>query len=291
MTGSSPMRIARSRQEARLWRAEAQARGLRTAFVPTMGALHDGHLSLVRLARQHADLVMASIFVNPTQFSASEDFSTYPRKEQRDLELLEAAGCAFTYCPPASEIYPPGDSTRVLVRDLSHMLEGEIRPHFFEGVATVVSRLFIHLTPDAAIFGEKDYQQLLVIRRMTTDLGLPLAIIGGETAREPDGLAMSSRNAYLTASERPKAGAVYRVMTECAERISSGDSIRETCERGRAALLDAGFAAVDYVEARRADTLAPFGSDAAPVGAPGRLLLAARLGQTRLIDNMAFQRR
>lgn len=283
--------VARTRAEARAWSADARRRGVRTAFVPTMGALHDGHLGLVRQGLQRADAVMASIFVNPTQFAANEDFSTYPRNEERDLALLARAGCAMCYCPSAPEIYPPGDSTRVLVRDLSHILEGEIRPHFFEGVATVVSRLFIHLSPDVAIFGEKDFQQLLVIRRMTQDFGLPVEVVGAPTARESDGLAMSSRNAYLTPDERGRAGAVYLAMTTCAANIEAGMPLREATETAKRAILAAEFASIDYVEARRADTLAPFGSDAAPVGVGGRLLVAARLGRTRLIDNMAFQRR
>ncbi len=256
-----------------------------------MGALHDGHLSLVRMGLQRAEAVMASIFVNPTQFAANEDFSTYPRHEDRDLALLADAGCTMCYCPPASEIYPPGDSTRVLVRDLSHILEGEIRPHFFEGVATVVSRLFIHVSPDIAIFGEKDYQQLLVIRRMTQDLGLPVEVVGAVTARDGDGLAMSSRNAYLSADERGRASAVYEAMTACAAHIEDGTPLREATDTAKRAILESGFASIDYVEARRADTLAPFGSEIAPAGVGGRLLVAARLGKTRLIDNMSFQRR
>lgn len=290
-TAGSKLFVARTRAEARAWTADARRRGLRTAFVPTMGALHDGHLSLVRMGLERADAVVASIFVNPTQFSANEDFSTYPRAEERDLALLAEAGCTMCYCPSAAEIYPPGDSTRVLVRDLSHILEGEIRPHFFEGVATVVSRLFIHLTPDVAIFGEKDFQQLLVIRRMSQDFGLPVEIVGAPTARESDGLAMSSRNAYLSVEERARADAVYRAMTVCAERIESGATLRDATEAARKDILSAGFASIDYVEARRADTLAPFGTEAAPTGVGGRLLVAARLGKTRLIDNMAFQRR
>src|SRR5262245_60438520 len=166
-----------------------------------MGALHAGHTSLIRIGLEKADVAASSIFVNPTQFAAHEDLATYPRSEESDLEKLAEAGCSFCYCPLASEIYPPGDTTRVIVRDLSHMLEGEVRPHFFEGVASVVSRLFLHVSPDVAVFGEKDYQQLLVIRRMTQDLGFPIEIIGGPTMREADGLAMSSRNAYLSGDE------------------------------------------------------------------------------------------
>lgn len=268
-----------------------QAQGKRVAFIPTMGALHEGHLSLVRLGLEKADVAASSIFVNPTQFAAHEDLSTYPRTEAEDLRKLQEAGCSFCYCPTASEIYPPGDSTRVQVKDLSHMLEGEVRPHFFEGVASVVSRLFLHVGPDVAVFGEKDYQQLLVIRRMVQDLGFPIEIVGGPTMREPDGLAMSSRNAYLSAEERTTAAALPRVMQEASARIAAGERISATAEDARQALIAAGLTSVDYVAMRRADTLAPFGGDTAPVGATGRLLIAARIGKTRLIDNVGFVRK
>lgn len=268
-----------------------RAAGKRIAFVPTMGALHEGHLSLIRIGLQKADVVASSIFVNPTQFAANEDLATYPRAEDSDLQKLDAAGCAFCYCPTPSEMYPAGDSTRVKVKDLSHFLEGEVRPHFFEGVASVVSRLFLHVAPDVAVFGEKDYQQLLVIRRMTLDLGFPIEIVGGPTLREEDGLAMSSRNAYLDAEQRTRAAQLSRVMRETAVRLEAGESIRGVTKDACDELLGAGFASVDYVEARRADTLAPFGSDTAPPGASGRLLIAARMGTTRLIDNMGFVRR
>jgi pantoate--beta-alanine ligase len=179
----------------------------------------------------------------------------------------------------------------VLVKDLSHILEGEVRPHFFEGVASAVSRLFLHVSPDVAVFGEKDYQQLLVIKRMTQDLGFGIEILGGATIREADGLAMSSRNAYLTPEERAQAVEVSRVMREAAVRIEAGETIRVATDAAKAALMAAGYASVDYVEARRADTLAPFGGETAPAGISGRLLIAARLGKTRLIDNVAFQRK
>jgi pantoate--beta-alanine ligase len=285
------MIIARTRREARDWAQSQRSQGKRIAFVPTMGALHEGHISLVRLGLERADMAAASVFVNPTQFAANEDLSTYPRDEEGDLRKLAEAGCAFVYCPAATEIYPPGDSTRVLVKDLSHILEGEVRPHFFEGVATVVSRLFIHVTPDVALFGEKDYQQLLVIRRMTQDLGLPVDIVGGPTIREPDGLAMSSRNAYLTPEQRALSVAVPHAMRTAAANIEAGQPIRAATDAARTALLAAGLASVDYVEARRADTLAPFGADIVPAGVTGRILVAARLGKTRLIDNMAFVRK
>lgn len=268
-----------------------RAQGKRIAFAPTMGALHEGHVSLVRLGLEKADVVASSIFVNPTQFAAHEDLATYPRAEASDLQKLEAAGCAFCYCPTPSEMYPPGDSTRVSVKDLSHILEGEVRPHFFEGVASVVSRLFLHIAPDLAVFGEKDYQQLLVIRRMTQDLGFGIDILAGATVREADGLAMSSRNAYLSPEEREQAATLPRTMFAAAARLEAGDAIRAATDAAKTELIAAGFTSVDYVEARRADTLAPFGAEACPVGATGRLLVAARLGKTRLIDNMAVVRK
>jgi pantoate--beta-alanine ligase len=268
-----------------------RAQGKRIALAPTMGSLHSGHLSLIKLGLEKADVAAASIFVNPTQFAANEDLATYPRNEADDLAKLEGAGCAFCYCPSLSEMYPPGDSTRVSVKDLSHILEGEVRPHFFEGVASVVSRLFLHIGPDVAVFGEKDYQQLLVIKRMTQDLGFGIDIVGGATMREADGLAMSSRNAYLDAEQREQATRLSRIMHATAERLEAGDAIRTATERAKAELTAAGFASVDYIEARRADTLAPFGAEACPLGISARLLVAARLGKTRLIDNMSFQRK
>ena len=289
MDGSAGMLVLRTRSAARAYAAELRRDGVRVGFVPTMGALHEGHLGLVQLALERADVAAASIFVNPTQFAAHEDLSTYPRDEARDLNLLREAGCRFVYCPSVEDIYPPGDSTRVIVRDLSSMLEGAVRPHFFEGVASVVARLFVHLSPDIAVFGEKDYQQLLVIRRMTQDLGLPIEIVGAPTRRESDGLAMSSRNVYLSADERARAGALYGAMTACAAGLEAGETLDAAVGAAREALLRAGFQAVEYVEARRADTLAPFVGPAAPPEVDGRLLMAARLGRTRLIDNMGFR--
>jgi len=285
-----PITVARTRAEAKDWYRSQRAAGKRIGFAPTMGALHEGHISLVRIALEKADVAASSVFVNPTQFAATEDLATYPRDEEGDLSKLAEAGCTFCYCPTVAEMYPPGDSTRIVVKDLSHILEGEVRPHFFEGVASAVSRLFVHVSPDVAVFGEKDYQQLLVIRRMAQDLGFPVEVVGGPTVREPDGLAMSSRNAYLTPDERSKAAEVFRSMTETALRLEAGGSIRQVTEAAKADLAAAGFG-VDYVEARRADTLAPFGMESAPEGITGRLLVATRLGKTRLIDNMAFQRK
>jgi pantoate--beta-alanine ligase len=286
-----PITVARTRAEARDWYKSVRASGKRIAFAPTMGALHEGHTSLIRIGLEKADVACSSIFVNPAQFAVHEDLATYPRDEEGDLLKLAEAGCTFCYCPSVSEMYPPGDSTRVLVKDLSPILEGEVRPHFFEGVASVVSRLFLHVCPDIAVFGEKDYQQLLVIKRMTQDLGFGIEVLGGPTIREADGLAMSSRNAYLSAEERAKAAEVSRVMREAATKIEAGENIRAVTSEAKAALMAAGYANVDYVEARRADTLAPFGGETAPTGISGRLLVAARLGKTRLIDNVGFVRK
>ena len=283
--------VARTRAEALDWRRQMRAQGKRIAFAPTMGALHDGHVSLIKIGLSKADVTASSIFVNPTQFAAHEDLSTYPRSEANDLAKLAEAGCSFCYCPSPTEMYPPGDSTRVSVKDLSHILEGEVRPHFFEGVASVVSRLFLHVGPDVAVFGEKDFQQLLVIRRMVQDLGFGIEIVGGPTVREADGLAMSSRNAYLGAEERARAAGLARVMRETAALLEGGAGIRAATDAAKAEILAAGFTSVDYVEARRADTLAPFGLESAPVGASCRLLVAARMGKTRLIDNVGFVRR
>lgn len=284
------IRIARSRAEARAWRDEMRRAGKRIAFAPTMGALHPGHVSLIRLGLQHADVAISSIFVNPTQFAANEDLATYPRSEESDLEKLEAAGCSFCYCPRVEDMYPPGDSTRVIVKDLSPILEGVPRPHFFEGVASVVSRLFLHLQPDVAVFGEKDYQQLQVIRRMVLDLGMPVEIIGAPTIREPDGLAMSSRNAYLTPDQRALSAELPRAMYEAIASLETGGSIIAAVEAAKTRLLANGFASIDYIEVRNADTLATFAGDTTPTGVPARLLAAARMGKTRLIDNMGFIR-
>ena len=291
MPKRSGLVVARTRAEARDWYRSQRALGKRIAFAPTMGALHDGHVSLIKIGLEKADVAASSIFVNPTQFAANEDLATYPRAEDSDLQKLESAGCSFCYCPSPTEIYPPGDSTRVKVKDLSHILEGEVRPHFFEGVASVVSRLFLHVSPDVAVFGEKDYQQLLVIKRMTQDLGFPIEIVGGPTRREADGLAMSSRNAYLDPAERERAAALPKVMFATTARLEAGEPIRSVTDAAKADLTAAGFASVDYVEARRADTLAPFGAETCPSGTSGRLLVAARLGKTRLIDNTGFMRR
>lgn len=257
-----------------------------------MGALHEGHIDLVRLALRSCDRVIASIFVNPTQFAPGEDLESYPRTLDSDLAKLEAAGCHAAYVPELAEMYPHGTgSTSVTVHGVSEPLEGQHRPHFFGGVATVVSRLFVHVMPDAAVFGEKDYQQLQVIRRMTTDLGLPIEIIPCPTRREPDGLAMSSRNAYLTLEQRPVAGAIFASLHRAARRIETGAPIGDVLDEARAFVLEAGFDRIDYISAFANDLSAELGPDAASPGSEGRLLAAAWLGRTRLIDNIGFVRR
>lgn len=251
-----------------------------------MGAIHDGHLSLVREGRRHADISVASIFVNPTQFAPHEDFAAYPRNETRDLDLLASAGCDLVYCPEASEIYPPGDITRVTLPAMSALLEGRARPHFFEGVATVVSRLFIHLRPDVAVFGEKDFQQVQIIRRMTLDFGFPVEIVTAPTLREADGLAMSSRNAYLTEADRSIAPHLHRTLSAAAEALSGGARVGDVIAGAVKTLATCGFNRVDYVSACDPATLVEFTDDTAP--RTGRLLAAAVVGRTRLIDNIPF---
>lgn len=259
-------------------------RGKSIALVPTMGALHDGHLALVKLARKHANRVVVSIFVNPTQFAPHEDLSAYPRDEEGDWEKLNRARADLLYAPAPAEVYPADFATRVEVAGVSQPLEGVSRPHHFGGVATVVTKLFMQCLPDVAIFGEKDYQQLLVIRRLARDLNFPIEIIGAPVVREPSGLAMSSRNAYLTDEHRLKiAPELNRILKDVAAGLVSGRSIPEMVAMGYERLEAAGFR-VDYLEVRHAETLLPFDGD---IDAPARVLAAAVLGKTRLIDNVA----
>jgi len=273
--------VADLRARVAAWKAA----GERVAMVPTMGALHEGHLSLVRRGKARADRVIASIFVNPTQFAPHEDFDAYPRAEARDAGLLEGAGCDLLYAPTASEMYPAGFATTVTVSGVSEPLDGQARPHHFGGVATVVSKLLIQCGPDIAIFGEKDYQQLLVIKRLARDLDLPVEIVGGATARDHDGLALSSRNAYLSADERKIASALPATLKGLIESLAAGQPVAEAEDRAIAQLHAAGFNKVDYVEVRDGETLARLGPGAAAPGA--RVFVAAWLGKTRLIDNMA----
>jgi len=258
--------------------------GERIGLVPTMGALHEGHLSLVRTTGSVCGKVVVSIFVNPAQFAPHEDFDRYPSNLDGDAAKLATTGKAdLIFAPKVAEMYPQGFATKVEVGGPSAGLESDFRPHFFGGVATVVSKLLIAAMPDYAIFGEKDYQQLLVIRRMTRDLGLPIEIPGGAIVREADGLAMSSRNAYLKPEERKIAGRLNLVLKDVATRLRHGDGIETAEQFGKSDLLEAGFHSVDYVAVRDAETLAPITS----LARPARVLAAAKIGSTRLIDNMA----
>lgn len=272
--------VADLRARVRAWRAD----GLTVGFVPTMGALHDGHLSLVRLAGARTDRVVASVFVNPTQFGPNEDFEAYPRNESGDAALLASAGCALMYAPSVAEMYPPGAATTVTVSGVSEPLDGIARPGHFAGVATVVTKLLNQCAADVAVFGEKDWQQLQVIRRLASDLDIPTEIIGGPTARAEDGLALSSRNAYLTAEQRPVAGRLNQVLRRAHDRLRAGEPVATVEAEAVAELLTAGFARVDYVEARVPDTLERLGPGAA--SGPIRVLGAAHLGKARLIDNL-----
>ena len=262
------------------WRRQ----GLRVAMVPTMGALHQGHLSLVRAGLERADRVVASIFVNPTQFGPNEDFSRYPRQEEADAALLAGADCSALYAPSVAEMYPDGFATSIAVAGVSEALCGAARPGHFDGVATVVAKLLLQCRPDLALFGEKDFQQLKVIERMAADLDLAIEIVGVATVREPDGLALSSRNRYLSDAERQMAPIMYRVLGEIAAGLKAGDKAPSLCAAAAARLVAAGFLSVDYLEVRDQATLAPADSWD---GRPLRVLAAARLGGARLIDNIA----
>jgi pantoate--beta-alanine ligase len=254
------------------------------ALVPTMGALHGGHVALVKEAAERAEHVVVSIFVNPGQFAPHEDFARYPRDFESDRAKLESVGKVdLIYAPETHEIYPDGFATKVIVEGPGSGLESDFRPHFFPGVATVVVKLFLHCRPHFAIFGEKDYQQLLVVKRLVKDLDLGLEILGVPTVREPDGLALSSRNAYLTEAQRKIAAHLNKVLREVAERAKASVSIPKAEAEGAAALINAGFDRVDYIAIRNAETLAPL----AALSGPARVLAAARIGSVRLIDNVA----
>ncbi|MFZ0838001.1 MAG: pantoate--beta-alanine ligase [Xanthobacteraceae bacterium] len=264
-------------------RARAEFGSATVALVPTMGALHAGHLALVRRARQRAERVIVSIFVNPTQFAPHEDLASYPRTFAEDLAALAREGVDLVWAPSAEVMYPDGFATRIAPEGAAKVgLEDTFRPHFFGGVATVVAKLFLQCRPDFALFGEKDFQQLKVVTRLARDLDLRLRIIGVPTVRERDGLAMSSRNAYLSEAERAVAPVLYRTLRNCAQGIAAGSSVTKALTHGRKAITVAGFA-LDYLEARNAETLAPLNKHA---DEPIRLLVAARLGRTRLIDNI-----
>lgn len=259
--------------------------GKRVALVPTMGALHSGHLTLIEAAKHHADIVVATIFVNPKQFGALEDFDKYPRTLEADLKKLDEAGAAIAYTPSMEDIYPAGYMTQVSVGPLGEVLCGAFRPGHFDGVATVVTKLLLRALPHVALFGEKDYQQLCIIRRVVWDLDIPVEIIGVPTVREEDGLAMSSRNAYLSAAERKIAPKLHEVLVQTMAKLSIGAPVDAVLEEGKKLLESYGFK-VDYLEFREEDSLAQV-SDKTTGAA--RILAAAWLGKTRLIDNIEVQ--
>lgn len=280
MTAEIVTSISELRARIAAWRAD----GARIGLVPTMGALHEGHLSLVREIGNTAQKVVVSIFVNPTQFAPHEDFDRYPRNLESDRAKLAGTPADAIFAPTVAEMYPEGFATKVEIGGPSEGLESDFRPHFFGGVATVVSKLLLAAMPDAAIFGEKDYQQLLVIRRMVRDLGLAIDIPGGAILREKDGLAMSSRNAYLKPNERVVAGRLNVILAEAIELAKSGSEIAGIETDAANGLLRAGFSSVDYVAIRDAETLKRIDT----LARPARILAAAKIGATRLIDNMAL---
>ncbi len=277
---SSTVKDLRARVQR--WRRAGET----VALIPTMGALHDGHLELVRIAKKRCDRAVTSIFVNPAQFAPTEDFDKYPRTFEDDLAKLRTVGGDLVWAPLKGEMYPDGFSTRVVPAGAAEGLETDFRPHFFGGVATVCCKLFTQVLPDIAIFGEKDYQQLCVIQQMVRDLNVPLEIVPGKTVREADGLAMSSRNRYLSADERQRAVTIHHVINKVAGAAAKGRGIEKAITDGKAALTAAGFAPIDYVVVRDAETLKDWDRKS---GRPGRVLAAAWLGKTRLIDNVGVE--
>ena len=282
MTETKPI-IARSvaamRTAVQDWKRNGQSVGV----VPTMGALHDGHLALVKAAKAGCDRVITTIFVNPTQFAANEDLDSYPRGEAEDLAKLAALDVDLAFLPDVGEMYPDAFSTIVQVADLTEIMCGKGRPVHFGGVATVVSKLFNQSQADRAYFGEKDFQQFLVVRRMARDLDIPIEVVPVETVREPDGVAMSSRNVYLSEAQRAAAPALYRTISDVAARIAGGETADAAIAWGLSVLEGAGFDRIEYIEARDAETLEPITDR----NRPARVFVAAHLGSTRLIDNVA----
>ena len=276
------MQIVRTSEEL-AQAVDALKREGRLALVPTMGALHAGHLALIEEARKRADRVAATIFVNPMQFGAGEDLDRYPRREEQDARMLEHAGCDLLWMPSVENIYPEGFATTVRVAGVSERWEGEARPGHFDGVATVVAKLLLSVGPDVALFGEKDFQQLAVIRRMVGDLGIPVEIVGVPTVREADGLALSSRNAYLSGDERGRAAALPRSLNAAREAIRGGAPVAAALQQAKQGLVDAGFLKIDYLALVDAATLEPVEEPSEEM----RLIAAAVIGTTRLIDNIA----
>jgi len=280
-----PPRVVRTVKELRQFVLASRSGGKTIGLVPTMGALHHGHLSLVSEISKHVDVPIVSIFVNPTQFGKDEDFGTYPREEQADLEKLTSTNTSLVFAPTVDEMYPVGDVTTVSVNGITSLFEGEARPGHFDGVATVVSKLLLQCQPDFAIFGEKDFQQLAVIRQFVRDLSVPTTIIGGPIIREADGLAASSRNAYLSEPGRKVAGQLNIILKALVKNISQGGNIRHAEEDASSALLKAGFDTVDYVSVVDPSTLEP----ASAVIQSARVLAVARIDGVRLLDNMAIE--
>jgi pantoate--beta-alanine ligase len=272
------------RSSEELARARSDLGVGRLALVPTMGALHAGHMALIDEAKRRADKVAATIFVNPAQFAANEDFSRYPRQEKQDSALLAEHGCDLLWMPSVEDIYPAGFATTVRVSGVSERWEGEARSGHFDGVATVVAKLLLSVRPDVALFGEKDFQQLAVIRRMAGDLNLGVEIVGVPTVREADGLAMSSRNAYLSADERRRSVALPNALNAARDAILGGGSVPAALQQAKQSLVDAGFLRIDYFVLVDAATLEPLDHPAGEM----RLIAAAVIGTTRLIDNLAF---
>ncbi len=280
---SGKLRVERSIAGLRSAIAELRATGRSIGLVPTMGALHAGHLSLIDAAKAQGDAPVATIFVNPTQFAPNEDFAAYPRLEAQDFDLIERAAAPLVFAPSVEEMYPEPNLTTIRVAGLADGLCGPFRPGHFDGVCTVVGKLLNASLPDRAYFGEKDYQQLRVVARMARDLDVPVEIVGCATVREPDGLAMSSRNRYLTGAERAAAPTLHRTLTALADAVRAGADCREAEREAKAALVSAGFGPIDYVSVVDAETLALVDR----VERPARALAAARLGKARLIDNVA----
>ena len=273
--------IAELRQHTSRWRIAGQTIGL----IPTMGALHNGHLSLIKLAQGKCDRVITTIFVNPRQFLPNEDFDEYPRNEESDIRKLIGMGVDLLFAPKALEMYQPDASTTVVISKLTECLCATSRPGFFDGVGTVVTKLLIQALPDLAIFGEKDYQQLLIIKRLTRDLDIPAEIIGAPTIREADGLAVSSRNVFLSKASRETASKVFEILKKTATAIALGNDVLVACEEARSELMLAGFSEIDYFEARHSETLELIQS----FENSGRLFAAVWLESTRLIDNLEIK--
>ena len=273
--------IAELRQHTSRWRIAGQTIGL----IPTMGALHNGHLSLIKLAQEKCDRVIATIFVNPRQFLPNEDFDEYPRNEESDIQKLIEMGVDLLFAPKAPEMYQPDASTTVVISKLTDCLCATSRPGFFDGVGTVVTKLLIQALPDLAIFGEKDYQQLLVIKRLTRDLDIPVEIIGAPTIREADGLAVSSRNVFLSQTNRETASKVFEILKKTATAIALRNDVLAACKEARKELILAGLSEIDYFEARHSETLELIQN----FENNGRLFAAVWLGSTRLIDNLEIK--